>query len=157
MTDRIVKALLRRQVGGGDVARAAVALPLLVSLDALLRAFGLRRTQRLVGSAVPLRRQRGGVEPAADPRTGAFVLSLDRAGVVFRPGVMCLRRSLAIWAWLRWWGIDSTIVLGVRRDSADGMAAHAWVEQEGVPLYEPVEAVREYVPFGSLAASRRLR
>jgi transglutaminase superfamily protein len=47
----------------------------------------------------------------------------------------CLMRSLVLTALLTRRGIDSRLVLGVRRD--EDFAAHAWVEHAGVPLLDP--------------------
>jgi hypothetical protein len=47
----------------------------------------------------------------------------------------CLMRSLVLTRLLARRDVPSTLVIGVRKD--DELAAHAWVEHEGVPLLDP--------------------
>ncbi len=56
----------------------------------------------------------------------------------------CLPRSLALQRMLARRGIASELRIGVRKESngAGGIAAHAWVEVDGVPLGEP-QAIEE--------------
>lgn len=138
----------RADVGVVEVVRAGVALPVLVGLNLLLPILGLRRTERLIGALVPLRDGRHGLDPREDHRVAGVVRALDRAGWVYRPGAMCLRRALALWAFLRWLGTTSAIELGVRRTET-GLIGHAWVVWRGEPLHEPAETVLTQVSFGS--------
>jgi len=48
----------------------------------------------------------------------------------------CLIRSLVLLRLLARWGIDSTFVIGVRLKDGS-LAAHAWVEYQGIPLLDP--------------------
>ncbi|MGH7497567.1 MAG: lasso peptide biosynthesis B2 protein [Gemmatimonadales bacterium] len=58
------------------------------------------------------------------------------------PGrVLCLEQSLALYCLLRRKGIALTFVLGVRPSP---FAAHAWVEQYGIPINDVDEHVRWY-------------
>jgi hypothetical protein len=145
---RLLRSIRRASVGVVDVARAGAALPVVISIDVLLRVLGFRRTKRLVGALVPLRDRRGGCDPREDRRVVDVVRALDRAGWAYRPGTMCLRRALAQWAFLRWRGVTSTIELGVRRTET-GLTGHAWVVWRGEPLHEGVGMVLEHISFGS--------
>jgi Transglutaminase-like superfamily len=149
--------LIRRaEVGVVDVARAGAALPVVVGLDVLLHVLGLRRTQRLLRAIVPLRARRAGLDPREDRWVAHVVRALDRAGQAYRPGEMCLRRALALWAFLRWQGVTSRIELGARRTET-GLTGHAWVVWRGEPLHEPAGTVLEFSSFGSPPWIRRLR
>lgn len=155
----VMRALRRSHLRPGNVARTAPALPAVAAVDLLVRILGFRRTRVLVGRLVPLRRRRGfstttteehaGLAATFERRTAGFVQALDRAGSLIRPGEMCLRRSLALWAWLRWHGVESSIQLGVRR-TANGLTGHAWVEHQGMALFESTEVIHAQVSFGSL-------
>lgn len=55
-------------------------------------------------------------------------------------GGRCLQQALAVYAALRRQGWDVTFVSGVRRE-ATGLQGHAWVEEDGVRLTEPLDQV----------------
>ena len=55
-----------------------------------------------------------------------------------RPGGHCLPRSLAIAAALRRRGLDAVLRSGVRRDG-NQILSHAWVELDGVPVFDAQE------------------
>lgn len=159
MISRLLRSIRLADVGAVDVARAGSALPVVVGLDIVLRVLGLRGAQRLVGAFVPLREGRGvrgGRDPREDRQVAHVVRALDRAGRVYRPGGMCLRRALALWAFLRWRGVTSQIELGVRRTEA-GLIGHAWVVWQGEPLHEQADTVLEYRSFGSPPPIRGFR
>ncbi len=46
----------------------------------------------------------------------------------------CLRQALVLHGWLRRRGLNPEIVIGVRRDGATPVDAHAWVELNGVSI-----------------------
>lgn len=46
----------------------------------------------------------------------------------------CLIQSLAGKLWLDARGVPCALRLGVRRDDAGGLSAHAWIEVDGVPV-----------------------
>ena len=156
MISQRLRLIRRAEVGVVDVARAGAALPVVVGLDVLLRVLGFRRTQRLVGALVPLRDCRRGFDPREKGRVADAVRALDRASRVYRSGGMCLRRALALWAFLRWRGLTSTIQLGVCRTET-GLAGHAWVVWRGEPLHEPAGTTLEHISFGSPPAMEELR
>jgi hypothetical protein len=148
---------VRSSPAAAEVARAAFALPVVVSLDALLRTVGLARTQRMLGTAFPLRRRPAPPDPGTDPRALAVVRAVDRAGRVYRPGGICLRRSLALWVWLRRRGVDAQVEIGVRKDDDGAMVGHAWVTHGGTPLYETDGVALRHVSFGTDLSIRRFR
>lgn len=49
----------------------------------------------------------------------------------------CLRRSVVLYYLLRRAGRDAVLHLGVRRDAAGVLDAHAWLSRDGTPLLEP--------------------
>jgi hypothetical protein len=58
----------------------------------------------------------------------------------------CLQQSLTLGWLLRRRGIDSQLRIGVRKE--DGrFEAHAWVEHQGVVLYDPGLNSERFVPF----------
>lgn len=57
----------------------------------------------------------------------------------------CLLRSLTLMTVLARRGIDSTVVIGVR--TADGFAAHAWVERDARALLWPGEGYERLTEF----------
>lgn len=148
---------MRSRVSWADVARAAAALPVIVALDVMLRALGFARTQRLVGAVAPLRRRPAAPDPGTDARTAVVVRGLVLAGHVYRPDGTCLRRSLALWAWLRRRGVDAQVEIGVRRDDDGALVGHAWVTYRGTPLYEADGIALQHVSFGTDLAVRRFR
>lgn len=128
-----------------DVARVGVAVPAVVLMDVAVRVLGFRRTQGLLGAMFPLRDPPIGVELEDDPHLLELVRSLDRVGRMYRPGELCLRRSLLLWAYLRRRGAPAMIVLGVRRPGSSGPFAHAWLEWRGRPLAEWSDPTSAYV------------
>ncbi len=105
-----------------------------------------RRTvaQRPVGSLVgnpgiAAPEVRGGTLSASDRLTGErWGAAVDRA-LKWTPGdSACLVRARALRDLVVSRGLPRAEVrIGVRRGS-DGFAAHAWVEQDGIPIAEPV-------------------
>lgn len=49
----------------------------------------------------------------------------------------CLRRSMVLYYLLRRAGRPAVLHLGVRRDAAGILDAHAWLARDGIPLLEP--------------------
>ena len=56
----------------------------------------------------------------------------------------CLHRSLALWWLLRRRGFDSHLRFGARRQQS-GFEAHAWVEHDGVVVFDDLVPDRDYV------------
>ena len=128
----------------------AAALPVLLVLDVMVRLFGVRRTRELLQHLIPLRSTPWGHETTTLSDAGAVALALDRAGArVCRWRGHCLRRSLALWAWLRLHGVDAEVQLGVRRDG-HALLGHAWVSCGGHVIAEPAATSADHVAFGGL-------
>jgi hypothetical protein len=68
----------------------------------------------------------------------------------------CLTRSLVAEWLLRRRGHDAQLRIGVQRTS-DGIAAHAWVESEGVPVNDRPDIAESFLPFAELAKASSLR
>jgi hypothetical protein len=75
-------------------------------------------------TAPPLLRPRNGA--SADEIAGAV-----RRASRFVPHASCLTQALAAQALLRWSGISSGLHIGVAKDDAGRLEAHAWVESNG--------------------------
>jgi hypothetical protein len=58
------------------------------------------------------------------------------------PSATCLAQALAVQSLLSRGGIHSDLVLGVARDDASRIAAHAWVEIEGIVIIGGLETDR---------------
>lgn len=54
---------------------------------------------------------------------------------VFKP--VCWKRAAVLHRFLALRGIETRIVFGVRKDEADELTGHAWLECEGQPILEP--------------------
>src|SRR5262245_18715218 len=123
----------------------AAALLLTPVVAVSLRALGLRRTQAWIARRpVPSRPPPDPATAAARARQVARAVGLAAAHGPVRAS--CLRRSLLAWWLLRCEGLTVAIRIGVRRDAA-ALAAHAWIEHEGVPAGDLPEAVASYAPF----------
>ncbi len=129
---------MRRESIALRARRLAIAAFLLagtrVSLAVLPYAWVARIVDRLTRAPAWLR-ARSPARVAADVTVAARVL----------PGAACLAQALTTTVLLAWQGSPSTVRLGVRRDGRD-MAAHAWVEHEGVVLLGGPD-VSSYVPL----------
>jgi hypothetical protein len=83
-------------------------------------------------------------------RTVDALNTLLAAGI---PGVhpQCWRRAAVLHRYLRFEGIDTTIVFGVAPTSSHGVDAHAWLEREGQPFAEAekVDAYRRVFEFNA--------
>jgi hypothetical protein len=112
-----------------DDARTTLALiALRVRLPILVRVQPLDR--------VVARATRGGALRAADPTIERVERAISRARVV--PDT-CLYRALARFAVLRRSGRDVRFVMGVKDDGND-LTGHAWIEEDGAPLGEALDA-----------------
>lgn len=107
----------------GDLYAAAWRL-LVVRLVLL---FGIRRSARWLD---------GFSTPAAAAMDWSLwrrrAAALKRLGSRL-PGIECLARALALRWWMRSAGLDARLRIGAR-PGEDGVAAHAWVELDGVPV-----------------------
>jgi hypothetical protein len=60
----------------------------------------------------------------------------------------CLRRSAVLALLLRRSGYDARVVIGVRRDAAGALEAHAWLACDGrEPFLEPADAIATFQPL----------
>ena len=109
---------------------------------------GIARTrQRFGGSSdspntgkLSRNRDQASTPPLAAWRRRALAL---RRVSRFIPGAHCLARALALRWWMRRSGLEAVVVIGVRR-TADGIASHAWVELEGIPIDESEAVIRNF-------------
>ena len=114
----------------------------------LARVAWFRVALRMHSVASILRRieLRAGAGPANfTPRDAAWAV---HAAARRLPGTYCLARSLALHELLRRSGFDSELRIGVAR-SGPGIAAHAWVECDGVAL-ESGTATTAFASLGDL-------
>jgi hypothetical protein len=58
----------------------------------------------------------------------------------------CLDRSVVLWWMLSRRGLITEVRFGARRE-ANGLAAHAWVEFNGIVLNDSEDIAQEYVPL----------
>jgi hypothetical protein len=115
------------------------AILLLPRVELGFRLRGYERTSRRIGGDLTAPPASEDVAELVAANVRAVGSAATRLPV---PGA-CLARSVTLWALLRRQGIDSEVVIAVRR--ADGAPdAHAWVEREGVPLNELPEVVATY-------------
>ncbi len=141
---------VRNLTRGREIARFAVAVPVLVVLDSMIRTLGVRPTERTLRRLVPLRVASTGEDPTVGREVTQVALALDRAAArVCRWHGRCLRRSLALWVWLRLNGVDADVRIGVRREG-QALVGHAWVSCDGRPVAEPAEMLAGVVHFGDI-------
>lgn len=76
----------------------------------------------------------------ADP----IVRAVLRAKHLFPVAMLCLPESVAITEMLVQRGQPCALVLGARLTDEQGLDAHAWVEQEGVPLNSPLTSATDH-------------
>jgi|GEM_PF-359310 len=122
--------------------QACLCLPL-VALG--LRGLGLRRLHVLVGRAAP-GRARLAAGPASVTWAQAAERSVQAAARLGPRPATCLERSWVLWWFLRRAGIAGELVIGVRK-CGDRLAAHAWVELDGVPLNDAPDVAQHFPPF----------
>ena len=103
----------------------------------VLHTLGLSRALRLWPAAAP---ERANAKP---PRAAPWI----RAAARNTPGAdTCLVRSLALLGVLRRHGIAAQLRIGVG-DTQPRLAAHAWVEVDGVPVNDSADVAERYAPF----------
>ena len=84
--------------------------------------------------------------PLSHPEAAALGVAVNRtANHVFGPAT-CLTRSLLLRWLLRRYGTASDLRIGVRFEEGV-LAAHAWVEKDGIPVNDRPEAVARYAAF----------
>lgn len=116
----------------------------LVAAVLAVRVFGLRRT-------LTLARRRARSVPATAVPTPEYlagvVRQVDTAAAFFPGRALCLEQSLALYAVLRWAGVDVRLLLGAQPYP---FTAHAWVEYRREPVGESSDRVGRFVPFEGL-------
>jgi hypothetical protein len=84
--------------------------------------------------------------PLSQPEAAALGAAVNRAANhIFGPAT-CLTRSLLLRWLLRRYGTASDLRIGVRFEEGK-LAAHAWVEKDGIPLNDRPELVSRYAAF----------
>jgi len=110
-----------------------------------LRVIGFRRTYSLLRRLAP----QSDRAVSTDPETASGrVLQVARVVAMASRHTptpnSCLHRSLALWWLLRRRRFDSHLHFGARRQQA-GFEAHAWVEHNGVVVFDDLVPDRDYV------------
>ena len=130
-----------RALSGREQKVLLVSLVLLPLFWLGLRLAGLQGFQAWLDRSPVARRA-----PLTDAEAAALGVAVNRAANhVFGPAT-CLTRSLLLRWLLRRYGTPSDLRIGVRLE--EGMlAAHAWVEKDGIPLNDRPELVASYAAF----------
>lgn len=102
-------------------------LSLVVRLYSLPQALGIIST--------PTRLQPQNREDAQNDLAAAIDALLAINLFAFKP--VCWKRAAVLHHFLALQGVETRIVFGVRKDEADELAGHAWLEYEGRPILEP--------------------
>jgi hypothetical protein len=127
-----------------------VLLPLL-TLSLRVRGFGA--TQRIL-QKFTVSAKNGPPVAAVESRvalTTRMVLTAARNSPI--PST-CLERSLSLWWLLARQGIATEFRIGVRKDD-EKLAAHAWVERDGVAIGEPDASHLHYAAFAEKMSGER--
>jgi hypothetical protein len=125
---------------------AAVALPPLIHLASLERISGW------------IEARRGPAEPDATVDDAALAEWVDRVLTRLPPPWRrtCLKRALVLHYLLHRAGRSATLVIGVRRDEHDALAAHAWLAHAGTPYLESgTDQVASYQVLTAFPSSLR--
>ena len=84
--------------------------------------------------------------PLSQPEAAALGVAVNRAANHVLGPATCLTRSLLLRWLLRRYGTPSDLRIGVRFEEGE-LAAHAWVEKDGIPLNDRPELVARYAAF----------
>lgn len=118
---------------------------LVPGLGLSLRVISFRRTYSVLRRLAP---HRDHALPTDPETASARVLQVARVVAMASRHTptpnSCLHRSLALWWLLRRRGFDSHLRFGARREQS-GFEAHAWVEHNGVVLFDDLVPDRDYV------------
>jgi hypothetical protein len=90
------------------------------------------------------------VVPPAGISVERLVWAVRHAGRVV-PGATCLARALALDVLLCRAGYDSSVQIGVAKESSGRFVAHAWVEHNGQPLLDTAAGIARYSRLVRLA------
>ena len=72
-----------------------------------------------------------------------IVYMVNRTYWRFFKGITCLPKNLVLWWLLKERGIETRLVIGVKR-STDGIIGHAWIEHNGKLINEKQKVTDEY-------------
>lgn len=89
------------------------------------------------------------VSPDDFRRARMYVRWIDMAARHHVIRTRCLHRSLVLHRWLREEGFPSVLRIGVRKDEARQLAAHAWVELGDIVLNDRQDTIAKFVPLSS--------
>ena len=130
-----------RNLSGREQKVLLASLVLLPLFWLGLQLAGLQRFQAWLDRSPIARRA-----PLSQPEAAALGLAVNRAANHVLGPATCLTRSLL----LRWllcrYGTTSDLRIGVRFEGNE-LAAHAWVEKDGIPLNDRPEVVARYAAF----------
>lgn len=115
-----------------------VAALRLVLVRTLLSTIGVTRTRRLFA------REQGAsrVDRAV---AGKLALAVERVARHLPLRTNCLDRAVAVWWSLRTHALEGVLRIGVRKEGEATLAAHAWIEHDGVVLFD--ESAPGFHPF----------
>lgn len=111
-----------------------------------LRLFGLARFQAWLDRS-PLASH----TPLSQPEAAALGVAVNRAASHIYGPAKCLARSLLLRRLLRGFGTESKLCIGVRFED-EKLAAHAWVELDGVPINDSPEVATLFATFDQPAS-----
>lgn len=103
-----------------------------VVLSGLVKVCSLPRALRLVSTDT--RGHRNGKTLGRDKLSTAIDAVLGANIFVFKPS--CWKRAAVLHRYLALQGTATTIVFGLRKESAGELKGHAWLESEGRPILE---------------------
>lgn len=106
-----------------------------------LRLAGLRRFQSWLDRSPIIRRA-----PLSQAEATALAIGVNRAASHVLGPATCLTRSLLLRWLLRRYGTPSDLRIGVRFEEGV-LAAHAWVEKDGIPVNDSPEVVARFAAF----------
>lgn len=134
-----------RQLSSSERRLLLAALAMLPAIALGVRVLGLRRLQVALAWVAPHVADAANAERACAD-AGSVARLVDVAGRHGPYKATCLPRSLALQWLLRCRGIETALRVGVRK-TPTAIAAHAWIEHEGVPLIDTHDVHERFAPF----------
>lgn len=104
-----------------------------------LALLGYERLRRILSRT----QQRAGQRPDID----RIIWALNAAGRTVLSAKGCLPLALSTQYWLNRCGVSTDLKIGVRRDAAGKVEAHAWVERQGEVLIGGAHSLDQYQPL----------
>jgi hypothetical protein len=130
-----------QELSWGDRGRFCQAWALLI---ALLLMLPLMKFQQVYGLACRCRKHPLSEDAMPCARRTAFLV--NAASAVNSLRLTCLHRSLVLLYLLGRQGITGTLRIGVRKENT-GIAAHAWIEVDGIPVNDSGGIVGHFAAF----------